>query len=348
MAVNTLSRSVFGSAYLAFVLAASSTAQDVQILYQEAKRTFMFGAYDDTIRWLDRAIESGLREKRVYRCRAFAKLLCGNPRAAIADFTTAIRLDSDDTGLYYGRGAAHYFVGNFRAASDDLAESLRRYPDYWGASSLRTEVLFACEDLIGALQETRRSSAIEKRVGVLPPGTSCGIGRKMTSFEDTGPILLSEVLAFEACKALHEECRKSAETAARGPPSAMAGPDAKVSYAEAMRSAADGDLNASLGGLSAAIALAPENCTMHRVRGAVWILKGDLNEALADLNKAIALKHSDLPSFQLRSRIYDELGQREKSKADLETAIKLVRGIAEKTPQAQRTRGREDGTGAIK
>lgn len=300
----------------------ATSAEPSDDFFREGRRVFILGAYDEAARWLDRAIDSGFREKGVYRCRGCARVLCGRPREAVADFTAAIGLDARDGGLYYGRGVARYFLADFRGASQDLLEALRWYPEYWAASAMRSTVLLASGDIIGASQENRRAEGIERRSTTLTAETSFGSGRKMIVFRDEGPIAFGGLLAYETWTAVYNEYRENAQLLVGL--RASTPNEGKLIYAQALRAAADGDLNRSLGAFSANIALAPENWKAYRMRGAVWILKNGLTEAIADLNKAIALNKSDLVSHNLRFLVYDELGQHDKSMADLTKSIAIL------------------------
>jgi len=305
-------------------LCTATSGQDANALYCEGKRLFVRGAYEEAVCTLDQIIHFGLREKRIYRCRGFARLLTGCLEMAIADFTEAIRYDANDAGLWYGRGVAHYFLGNLRRTSDDLAHALRLYPDYLGASMLRLESLSESKDHAAWREELLRGAAIAKRCAKRElPEMSFGIGRKIVDFRETGPICLENLLAFQCWILLFRERRNTAGTLDHRGAFGPAESEPSTLYAHSIEAATSGDLNRSLAATSRTIAIAPDNWRAYRLRGALSILDGDFNTAVDDLSKAIALNASDESLLQLRSGVYRELGQHEKCYADLKTIIKM-------------------------
>lgn len=330
-------------------------AQDSDTLYCDGKRMFTQGTYHEAIRLLDRAVESGLREARVYRCRAFVRLLCGRPEMAIADFTHAMNLHDHDAGLYYGRGVGHYFLGSLTQASQDLEEALRLLPDYVEASALRQAVLLELGDAAGWLQESTRRSTIADRCRKTghETGMAFGAGCEMYCFEDTGAVSLRSLLPYKCWNLVFREIRNNATTASRPDGSVRAQVDEKDLYAHSIRSAADGDLNGSLSGLSAALARAPSNSRLHQMRGAVWALKGNLSAAAGDISEAIRLNRSDISLYQLRSSIYRAMKEWERSAADTNMVIELAGKKLESAEKKLQQWGRKEnwngnGTGERK
>ena len=64
-----------------------------------------------------------------YINRGISKYNLGNYNAAIADYTSAIRIDPDDAIAYYNRGLAKYYLGNYNAAIADYTSAIRIDPD---------------------------------------------------------------------------------------------------------------------------------------------------------------------------------------------------------------------------
>ncbi|MDA9968356.1 tetratricopeptide repeat protein [Salibacteraceae bacterium] len=57
----------------------------------------------------------------------------GEYKSAIADFTTAIRLDPDDASAYYNRGLAYDDLGEYKSAIADYTTAIRLDPDFASA-----------------------------------------------------------------------------------------------------------------------------------------------------------------------------------------------------------------------
>jgi tetratricopeptide (TPR) repeat protein len=64
-----------------------------------------------------------------YICRADAYSRRGMTEQAIADYSMAVQVDSQNSEAYYKRGKLYYVMGNMRLAADDFAQALLFNPD---------------------------------------------------------------------------------------------------------------------------------------------------------------------------------------------------------------------------
>jgi tetratricopeptide (TPR) repeat protein len=65
----------------------------------------------------------------VYNDRGLVYLQLGNLTGAIADFSLAIRLNTDDARAYYNRGCACHRQGAYSHAIRDFTQSIQRHPN---------------------------------------------------------------------------------------------------------------------------------------------------------------------------------------------------------------------------
>lgn len=74
----------------------------------------------------------------------------GNERAAIADYSEALRLQPANAQALYLRGAAHDRQGNRTGALADYSEALRHHPDLLPALVARAALLTAMDNPVAA------------------------------------------------------------------------------------------------------------------------------------------------------------------------------------------------------
>ena len=76
-----------------------------------------------------------------------------NYTAAIADYTSAIRIEPDAADAYYNRGSAYYNLKNYKAAIADFTSALKINPDYAQAYNNRGNVYANLENYTAAIAD---------------------------------------------------------------------------------------------------------------------------------------------------------------------------------------------------
>ena len=100
-------------------------------------------AYQISIDYLDKAIELSnylpINENRlvkVYELRGNSRIRMGNYWDSISDFSKAIKIDPNDSFLYFWRGFAYESLGEYPKAVKDLKISLFLDPEFVLTKSL--------------------------------------------------------------------------------------------------------------------------------------------------------------------------------------------------------------------
>ena len=100
-------------------------------------------AYQISIEYLDKAIELSTylpinknRLVKVYELRGKSKIRLGNYWESISDFSKAIKINPNDSFLYFWRGFAYESLGEYPKAVKDLKISLYLDPEFVLTKSL--------------------------------------------------------------------------------------------------------------------------------------------------------------------------------------------------------------------
>ena len=100
-------------------------------------------AYQISIEYLDKAIELSTylpinknRLVKVYELRGNSKIRLGSYLDSISDFSRAIKIDPNDSFLYFWRGFAYESLGEYPKAVKDLKISLYLDPEFVLTKSL--------------------------------------------------------------------------------------------------------------------------------------------------------------------------------------------------------------------
>jgi len=91
------------------------------------------GNYNDAIADYTRAIRIESDDDgraMAYKCRGFAYYQLGNNEDAIADYTRALRIDPDYAGAYNNRGIVYDKLKNYEDAIADYTRAIRINPDF--------------------------------------------------------------------------------------------------------------------------------------------------------------------------------------------------------------------------
>ena len=100
-------------------------------------------AYQISIEYLDKAIElrtylpiNKIRLVQVYELRGKSKIRLGNYWESISDFSKAIKIDPNDSFLYFWRGFAYESLEEYPKAFNDLKIAQHLDPEFGLTKSL--------------------------------------------------------------------------------------------------------------------------------------------------------------------------------------------------------------------
>lgn len=112
---------------------------------------------DATIAAISKYLKTNSQNAEAYIVRGWAYRVKGNISRkipeAVADFTKAIELKSDQPLFHYLRGEANLFQSETKAASVDFTNYLKAFPDNQEAIGLRANARMRSGDLIGAVAD---------------------------------------------------------------------------------------------------------------------------------------------------------------------------------------------------
>jgi tetratricopeptide (TPR) repeat protein len=289
--------------------------------YERGKQEFEGGRYQDAVKSFDQAIAEGPKDKRAFRCRAFAGLLAGDLQGAIRDFTTAAQIDRRDAVAFYGRGAVRELLGEDEQALADLTEAIRLNPKYGAAYLLRSGLWIRLHEFEKNASDMKRAMEIRND------------WNEARDIESGKCVDLNRFLAYRYWQVLYEEHRDlekggSVRLALGGPIPAQAMPHVKL----ALQQVTARELDKAVESLDQAIRAAPKHATAHGLRGAVHVVQGDLKAALADYTRACELKPDEIMLQIERDEISFEI-QHGETMARLRRMPRALRGLPAAPPK---------------
>lgn len=111
---------------------------------------------------LDRSIELNPAYAPSYTLRAEIRLIAKNYKAAVDDYTSAIKLREKDPQLWYSRGLARLRgLNDSRGAESDASTAIRLDPRFAAAWCLRGLARFNLNDRKGACSDYRKAGSID-------------------------------------------------------------------------------------------------------------------------------------------------------------------------------------------
>jgi tetratricopeptide (TPR) repeat protein len=96
--------------------------------FEEGKRFFVEGKYEESIDAFTRAAEAGYGQTISYLSRGAAYLKLRRADEAIADFSWVIDAEEDNSRSYYYRGMAYAQKGSYEKAEEDFTSALAQKP----------------------------------------------------------------------------------------------------------------------------------------------------------------------------------------------------------------------------
>lgn len=217
----------------------------------------------------------------------------GSEDQAIARYTQAIQ-NSPSDAAYYNRGLAHYRLGNYQAALDDLTQAIQLDPNNASSYYARANMRLELGDQQGAIADYTES--IQRDGTAASAYVNRGSARADLG-DDEGAINdYSQALQIDPTlvPAYLNRCLS------------------RSNVEEHQQAIAD---------CTQAINLQPNSVLAYQNRGLVRRRIGELTGAIADFNIAIRLDPSDADPYYNRGLAREELGDQQGAIADYTAAI---------------------------
>jgi tetratricopeptide (TPR) repeat protein len=235
--------------------------------------------------------------------------------SAIADFTTAIRLNPNDAEAYCKRGKAHFEKGDYDSAIADFSEAIRLNPDYAGAYYWRGRTHYVnCDDensVIADFTEVIRLNPNDAEA-YYRRGSAYSLRDNVRAIADfTEAIRLAPDYAEAYYSRGHARDRLASDAYFRSFER-----DGNAHYNK-------DDCDNIIADYTEAIRLAPDNAWAYHSRGYAYEEIGDYDSAIADYTEAIRLDPCDVYMYHLRGGAYEEKGDYDSAIADYSEYIRL-------------------------
>jgi tetratricopeptide (TPR) repeat protein len=106
----------------------TQTSPSQEQIYEQAKKLFEQGKYEEAIDRLDHAIEQDPKDKKAYVLRGASYDSIGQYDQAIADYTRAIEIDPEFVAAYNNRGSVYITLEQYEKGLPDLNKALELNP----------------------------------------------------------------------------------------------------------------------------------------------------------------------------------------------------------------------------
>jgi tetratricopeptide (TPR) repeat protein len=233
---------------------------------------------------------------------ADAHLAKGEYDAAIKDYISAVeeyKLDRDPD-IYYGRGLAYYFKGNYSSALNDLGQAIALKPDYPDANKYHGLANYKSRYYDMAITDFDKMIASEPN--------------NAEAYNYRGLAYAAKGKCDPAIRDYNKAIRENAE------------------YAEAYNNRGvcqkDTDRNGAIKDFEAAIRINPSYADAHFNRGKVYFDKGDNDKAVEDYNRAIVLDPRHAEAYNARGEYYSKKDKHDLAIEDYNKAIDIRSGYA--------------------
>lgn len=263
-----------------------------------------------------------------------AALQSGNPRAAIAQFSDALKdtsLTNDRrAALLNDRGVAHMRLGQSKRAIEDFNAAVQLLPEYAAIYNNRGNLLLS----LGLLKEAKKDF---DRALVLAPGYAAAYNNRAGVLARRGDYHQSVADYTQAVKLAPTN---PAPLSGRGrvylnldrPHAAMRdftrAVTANARFAVGYRDRAQAlmqleDYEGAIEDLSRAIAFDVNNPAIYLIRGKAYLSTDNTQSALTDFSRAIELNPNYAEAYEMRGLTHAWAGAQELAFQDINTALQL-------------------------
>lgn len=253
--------------------------------------------YDRAIADYSTAIRLDPKNSFPYNNRGNAYRAKDDPDRAIADFSSAIRLNPKAASLpYNGRGLAYDDKGDFTRALADFGEAIRINPKNAIAYSNRGVTW-------NHKLEFDRATADFNEAIRLDPNNDVNWSNRCSNWYDAGD--------FDRALA---DCNEAIRLNPKNGDAYVGRSNVRIDKGEFDRAIAD---------LTQALKVNPKAANAHINLGNIWGEKGDLDRSIAEYDQAIQLTPRSDKAYSLRGERWRQKGDLDRSISDLDMAIRL-------------------------
>ncbi len=277
------------------------------------------GRFEKAIPCLDQAIAAKPGDGTAFRCRAFARLLSGDPAGAIRDFDVALERCREKAVLYYGRAAARRWLGRPKEALADLSEALRLDPKYAAAFLARAEVWSELGDWHGSLEDGLSAAAVEGD----PRDGDAVSANGQPDFRDLAGgkrVDLDAFAAYRAWSLLFQGERRQIPVEWFDAAGLSRNAKARSLREAARRAAKERRFDTAIKYIEQAIKLRSDDPANHWVQAAISVVAGDVPRALQAMDKVVGLDPEDVEAYRFRSQMYAESGEHASAAREMRAA----------------------------
>jgi tetratricopeptide (TPR) repeat protein len=255
------------------------------------------------------AIRLNPKYANAYNNRGLAHAQLGNKQEAINDYNQALQVDPNLALAYYNRGAARAQSGDKQGAIEDYNQALRIDPNYANAYNNRGLARAESGDKQKALLDYNQAIKLDPNLALAynnRGGLRAESGDKQGAIEDY-------------TQALRLDPSLAAAYNNRG-------------YAYAL----SGDKQKAIDDYNQALRINPKLAVAYNNRGLAHAQLGDKQKAIDDYNQALLIDPNLAQAYSNRGSIYAESGDKQQAIADLQKASELFRQQG-KTDDYQKT-----------
>jgi protein O-mannosyl-transferase len=317
---------IFGKRrYRKEVLAASSA---LCLLFLFILTRGQVGYWRDSITLLDHTLNVTENNYSIYNNRGFVHSELGNPAQAIADFDSAIRINSKFAPAYSNRGNALERLGDHAGAIKDFDRALEINPVYAEAYNNRGIAFNGLGNYKRAVEDFDRAIEInpEYAMALNNRGISwMALGNRMQAFEDFSRAVRIDPHYGEALfnRGIFYQRFGKYRQAIEDYDKAIQAHYLKAGEVFCNRGAAYdglGDHMKAIEDYDRAIKVNPENAQAYFNRGLDYGALGDHPGAVKDFDRTIAINPEHAGAYYYRGRVHTLMGNHRQGLEDLKKA----------------------------
>jgi tetratricopeptide (TPR) repeat protein len=266
----------------------------------------------------------------LYFNSGFAHYEAGEYAAAVADFSRALEMRSNDVTTLRYRGNAYYYLKDYDQAISDISAWIRLEPDNAEAYLGRGVCYSEKKEWDAAIADYNQAIRLDPNLAAAYNNRGIVYGNK--SDHDRAIINFNQAIRLAPNYAAVYNNRGAAYVGKGDYDRAIADCNQAIrldpNYAEAYNSrgasyAGKGDYDRAIIDFNQAIRLDPNNAMAYNNRGAAYAGKGDYDRAIADLNQAIRLDPNNAMAYNNRSAAYSNKGDYARARADFAEVLRL-------------------------
>ncbi|WP_414577744.1 tetratricopeptide repeat protein [Anabaena sp. CCY 9402-a] len=272
-----------------------SRETDLNLDYKQlGDECFSKGEYSASISHYTQALKLNLQNTELYYKRGLAYDQLGDYKRAIADYSQVININIDDAKAYHKRGLALSQLGAYEAAIDDYTQSIRINPHGAIAYKNRAEARSCLGDNQGAIEDYNQAIKINPQYG------------DINKNRDIARYIVGNQPGFNQAIQLN--------------------PNDANAYKNRGNARADiGDYQGAIADYTQAIQINPHLADVYYNRGNVRCDVGDEEGAIADYTQAIQINANYADAYYNRGNIYAGMKNLQAAITDFQKAANIYR-----------------------